>query len=216
MLKNAKRDIILALIIGEVSAWLLFFIIRNIIMENQNLSGITPYLSYLWIVFPILCALGVITARFLTKIIPVVYQLAKFVLVGGLNFLIDMGVLNFLIFYTGISAGAAQSGFKAISFSVAVLNSYFWNKFWVFESGKDKKTGGHFFQFIAVSLIGFVINLGADYLFVNMVSAWGGMPDKTWAQFSAMLAAFIALAWNFLGYKFLVFNNKMENNKLKV
>jgi putative flippase GtrA len=138
------------------------------------------------------------------------YQFAKFILVGSLNFLIDMGILNFLIFYTGISAGLPQSAFKGISFIVAVLNSYVWNKFWTFRSSTGHTVGKEFFQFLFVSTIGFFLNLGVDYFFVNVIHSYGGMPVKSWAQFSAMIAAIIALLWNFIGYKFIVFEVRQK------
>lgn len=205
-----KSDLLLALIIGEVCAWLMVFIARNLAVEMPAIAAITPYINYLPVVFPILCAAGLIIAHLLSKIVPVIYQAAKFVLVGGMNFLIDMGVLNFLIFYTGVSTGLVQSGFKGISFLVAVGNSFLWNKFWTFKRDSTEKVGQEFFQFVVVSIIGLLLNLGIDYVFVNIVHPFGGMPLKTWAQFSALLAAALSLFWNFLGYKFIVFDVKNE------
>jgi putative flippase GtrA len=149
-----------------------------------------------------------LAAYFLGKAIPIIYQLAKFVLIGGLNFLIDMGVLNFLIFATGISTGIIQSGFKAISFLLAVLNSYFCNKYWTFKKTTQGCLFQEFLRFLIVSVIGFVFNLTIDYVFVNAVGPLGGMTLKTWAQFSAFIAAALAMAWNFVGYKFIVFDTK--------
>ncbi len=184
------------------------FIARNLAVETPAIASLAHYINYLPVVFPILCAVGIIAAYALSKIILVVYQVAKFVLVGGMNFLIDMGVLNFLVFYTGIATGLVQSGFKGISFLVAVGNSYLWNKLWTFKRDSTEKVGREFFQFVVVSIIGLLINLGIDYVFVNIVHPFGGMPLKTWAQFSALLAAALSLFWNFLGYKFIVFNVK--------
>jgi putative flippase GtrA len=121
-----------------------------------------------------------------------------------------MGILNFLIFYTGISAGLPQSAFKGFSFIVAVLNSYVWNKFWTFRSSRTRTVGKEFFQFLVVSTVGFFLNVGADYFLVNIIHPLGGMPVKSWAQFSAMIAAIIALFWNFIGYKFIVFEVKQK------
>lgn len=208
-----KIDLLLALIIGEVCALIMVLIARNLAVEVPGIAAIMPYVNYLLVVFPLVCAIGLIFAYFAGRFLPVVYQAAKFVLVGGLNFLIDMGVLNFLVFFTGISAGLAQSGFKAASFLVAVINSYFWNKFWTFKRDSAESAGKEFLQFVIVSIIGFAINLGVDYAAVNMMSPFGGMLPKTWAQLSAMFAAIAALFWNFLGYKFIVFE-KPKNNSL--
>lgn len=207
-----KSDLLLALIIGEVCAWLIWLIARNLAIEVPGIAVAVPYLNYLPVVFPVLCALGLAAAYFLSKAIPVVYQIAKFVLVGGTNFLIDMGVLNFLVFYTGISIGLTQSVFKGISFFAAVINSYLWNKFWTFKRESAESAGKEFLQFVIVSVIGFGINLGVDYVAVNMISPFGSIGAKTWAQIGALIAAVVALFWNFLGYKFIVFEEKKNTN----
>jgi len=199
---------VLALIIGEVSAWLIIVITGNLAGENPGILFVTPYLKYLPFVFPIFCLIFLRIARWIGKTIPVVYQLAKFILIGGLNFLIDMGVLNFLIFATGISTGIIQSGFKAVSFLLAMLNSYIGNKYWTFKRTTQEGVFQEFFQFLIVSAIGFALNLTIDYVFVNTIGPLGGMALKTWAQFSGFMAAAMAMFWNFLGYKFIVFDTK--------
>ncbi len=206
MNKFKKSDLLFPLVIGEVCAWLMILVGRNLVTENPSLAGLSQYLNYLPIVFPLLCIVGLFAAYLLSKVIPVLYQIAKFVLVGGFNFLLDMAVLNFLVFATGIASGIIQTGFKSVSFFIAVINSYLLNKYWTFKRESDESASKEFLQFVIVSLIGMFINASVDYVFVNMVSPFGGMPLKTWAQFSAVLAAAVGMFWNFLGYKFIVFN----------
>ena len=177
-------------------------------MENAGVQVLLPYFKYLPFVFPLICLTGMLIARLLRNLLPTVYQVAKFILVGGLNFLIDMGVLNFLIFATGISTGIIQSGFKAVSFLLAMLNSYLGNKYWTFKRTTQEGVFHEFLQFLIVSVIGFALNLTIDYVFVKTVGPLGGMTLKTWAQFSAFIAAALAMTWNFIGYKFIVFNAK--------
>jgi len=201
-------DLILTLFIGEICAWLMMLIGQNLSGENPAIRILLPYFKYLPFVFPVLCLAGLLAAYFLGRVLPTVYQLAKFILVGGLNFLIDMGVLNFLIFSTGISTGITQSGFKSLSFLVAVLNSYFWNKYWTFKRAAQENVFQEFLQFLIVSVIGFFINITTDYILVNNIGPQWGMALKTWAQLSAVIATVVALNWNFIGYKFIVFDTK--------
>lgn len=200
-----KIDLLVALIIGEVAALLMVLIGNNLAGESNVFKALAPYLNYLLIIFPIACAAGLYVAHILSRFIGIIYQFAKFVLVGGLNFLIDMGALNFLIFYTGISTGLAQSGFKGISFLIATINSYFWNKHWTFERKNIESPQKEFLEFLVVSTIGFLINLSIDYVVVNLISPLGGMNPKIWAQFGGLMASIAALSWNFIGYKFIVF-----------
>ena len=122
-----KKDFITALIIGEISAWLIILISKNFI-ENFPLWWLLP------IILPILCGGGMMIALFFEKRSIAFYQLSKFFLVGGMNVLVDLGILNLLIFASGIAAGLWYSVFKGISFLVAATNSYFWNKHWTFET----------------------------------------------------------------------------------
>ena len=210
-MKNLKKtDVLLAFIIGGVDALIVVLIAKNLAVEIPVIEIALRFRNVFIIALPLLCVAVLILSHYLSRTIPVVHQFSKFTLVGSLNFLIDMGVLNFLIFYTGISAGLTQSVFKGISFTAAVINSYVWNKFWTFDHATTKGVGKEFFQFLVISTIGFFINLGVDYFFVNIVHPFFGMYAKSWAQFSAMIASIIALFWNFIGYKFIVFEAKQK------
>jgi putative flippase GtrA len=55
-------------------------------------------------------------------------QFLRFAGIGFLNTAVDFSVIN----VTGITAGARLSYVNTIAFSVAVIHSYFWNKFWAF------------------------------------------------------------------------------------
>ena len=192
-----KSDIYAGLIIGIMVALLLPVIARNIDVS-------IPYERALILVFPILTLLGLYIARVLSRVVPVIYQVAKFALVGALNTAVDFGVANFLIIISGIAVGTEVIAFKGISFTVAVINSYFWNKFWTFRK-KEGGGFGEFSQFLVVSFVGLGINLGVAYLVINTLSPVGGMSDKQWANVGFLVATFVALAWNFFGYKFIVF-----------
>jgi putative flippase GtrA len=206
-MKN-KKDILLALVIGEICGLLMFFIIKNLATENPAIASLLPFTNYLPLVFPLLCAFGMFVVGLIEGVMPSLYQVAKFVLVGGTNFLIDMGVLNILIFISGVSFGMTQSAFKGVSFTVAVVNSYFWNKFWVFKRNRTETAGKEFMQFVVVSIVGFLINIGIDKVLVDGIGPMGNIQAKTWAQIAAAGSAIIALFWNFAGYKFIVFDSK--------
>lgn len=201
-----KSDIIASLIIGELISWFALGILKNldvkiIGMETRILYFVLP------IAFPLLSLAAIWFAYILGKRFLIIWQAAKFILVGVLNTFVDLGVLNVLIFISGLASGGAYSLFKGISFIVASCNSYFWNKFWTFEkkeTGEDpKKT--EFTQFFAVSVGGFLINVGVASLVVNAVEPQFGFNPKVWANIGAIIATFLGMTWNFLGYKFIVF-----------
>ncbi|MFH1657226.1 MAG: GtrA family protein [bacterium] len=193
-----KFDFIIALIIGELIALFSFGILKNLNLETKLLYWIWP------IFLPIFCAACLWFASVLATKIKFIWQLAKFVLVGVLNTVIDIGVLNILIYLSGLASGTFYSAFKGLSFALSVVNSYFWNKHWTFGK-KNEKSRKEFIQFFIVSLIGFAINVTSASLIVNIIGPQFGLSSTTWANVGAIGAAFCGMTWNFLGYKFIVF-----------
>ncbi len=208
-----KSDIFIALFIGEAVALCFLVILRNVAIEKMDLlCWILP------IAFPILSLLGLWIAFLVGKKFHIVFQGAKFALTGALNTFVDLGVLNLLILIFGIASGFGYSAFKAISFGVALINSYFWNKFWTFTPLDSKHLTGfkkkkvsdsqhkkEFFQFFLVSIVGFAINVGTASFIVCAISPQFGLSPEIWANVGAIAAAFTGLTWNFFGYKFIVF-----------
>ncbi len=133
-------------------------------------------------------------------------QITKYVLVGSLNTGIDFAVLNLLLWMTGIYSGKWIILLNAIAFSVAVINSYFWNKFWTF---KDKGTDGskvkEFSQFVSITLIGMILNTAVVYFMTTFTSPIMELSPELWANLAKVFATGISLVWNFLGYKFIIF-----------
>ena len=134
-----------------------------------------------------------------------IVQFSKFIVIGVLNTGIDFAILNLLMWQTGIYSGRYIILLNAISFSVAVINSYFWNKFWIFRAKETTQTGKEFFQFIAITLIGMAINTAIVYSVTTLISPMFGLSEGLWANLAKVAATGISLIWNFTGYKLLVF-----------
>jgi len=137
-------------------------------------------------------------------------QFIKFVLVGLSNFVIAFGILNLLMFLTGITSGFYYSIFIAISFACAVINSYIWNKRWTFKKG-NKLEKKEFSKFLTITLITFGLNIVLASALVNLVGPIGGISSYVWANISALAAASFTTLINFFGYKYLVFPNRPEH-----
>ncbi|HJN62424.1 MAG TPA: GtrA family protein [Candidatus Parcubacteria bacterium] len=194
-----RIDIIAPLIIGEIVALSGLAILKNLGIEKNILYLVLP------IALPILSLLGLWVAFIIGKKFLIFFQASKFVLVGALNTLIDLGVLNLLIFVSGSATGIFFPVFKSIGFIVATINSYFWNKYWTF--GKVKKDLGstEFSKFFITVFIGFLLNVGIASFIVNIIGPQFGQNEKVWANVGAFSAALLAWVWNFFGSKFLVF-----------
>jgi len=194
-----KKDIFIVLLIGEAIA-----LFGLTILRNMDIGGMGWLNWALPIIFPFITLFCFWVASILGKKFLFIFQLAKFGLTGALNTFIDLGILSILMAIFGISAGWGYSLFKGLSFIGATTNSYFWNKFWTFEK-KKSEVKKEFLQFLVVSGIGFGINVGAASLVVNVVGPQFGLTGRVWGMLGAVVAAFCAMTWNFLGYKFMVF-----------
>jgi len=200
--KLTQRDILFAGINGAI-----FGIMASTIAINLDIITFSPIL--ILIAFTLLAIFGIVVGYFLSRYVAsFFFQLAKFGAVGASNFSIDIGVYSLLIFMTGITTGSFIPLFKGLSFIVAVVNSYLWNKHWSFEDKSKTDVGKEFIQFLTVSLIGIIINIGIVHYLVNVLGSFGSIDGKTWATLSAIFSAVFVLTWNFVGYKFIVFKKK--------
>lgn len=153
------------------------------------------------ILIPVLSVVGMFIAFTIGNRVPILWQFTKFALVGVLNTAVDFGILNLLIVVTSITSGPGLIPLNALSFSAAVVNSYFWNKRWVFV-GKAK---GNFAVFFIVTLIGLGINSGIVFLIATFVTPFFEISGTLWVNFAKVLATGISLFWNFTGYRVIVF-----------
>ena len=202
-----KKDGLLGLVIGA-AVGLLIQPMLSTLSETLASFGLAVDLKtriIAFVFFTILAPVALFLASLVARWIKVVYQFAKFAAVGTLNSFIDFGVVNLLIAIFGVATGIAFSIFKAISFLFATTNSFFWNKFWTFDS-KGGDTTKQAIQFYVIAGIGLLVNVGVATL-VN--GARGeAVAVNLWANFAVLCGIFASFIWNFLGYKFIVFKKQ--------
>jgi putative flippase GtrA len=142
-----------------------------------------------------------------SPLVKFIRQFAKFVIVGGINTGIDFLVLNFLIFVTGITDSLELFLLNSVSFSIAVINSYFMNKHWTFQDKtKTEQEPVKFSQFFIISVIGLVINGLVLTSITTFIPPVFGLSAVFWANIAKLMATGFSLIWNFIGYKTFVFN----------
>ena len=206
-----KQDSIAIVALGAIVAVSFVFIFIDTGL-NAKVTGITgmPFAWLLLLAFiPPAAFLGLWIFAFLSKKISVLFQIGKFGAVGVSNTAVDLGVFSILKFLTGSTFGLAVAGINVPGFALAVINSYFWNKYWTFKKTEETisatKATGEFLQFIIVSVIGLGINSGLVYAFTTFMEPQFGLSQNLWATGVKIIATPVSFAWNFVGYKFIVF-----------
>ena len=124
-----------------------------------------------------------------------VKQAFKFLVVGVLNTGIDLAV--YFLLTRWVPFFVDQKVFaKGISYSLGILNSFFWNRSWTFKSQSEQQFKV-FVLFIITNLAGLAVNTFTMQIGLSMLH----LPD--WLALG--LATASTLLWNFLISKFVVF-----------
>ncbi len=160
---------------------------------------------------------------------PVIHQLVRFGIVGGSSFVIDFGIRWILTFHVPYGdrllsevfgswlqhsfpffaerfvspQNAAVPFFVVISASLAITNSFIWNRLWTFEiRGKEERLG-QFRRFVLVSVIGMILNVLISSTLANVIP---GHRQRSLAIATVIATIFVAV-WNFLGQRHYAFKS---------
>ena len=170
----------------------------------------TPHLNVLipFSVFfsPVISVVGFISFFYLARWVPILPQLARFCIVGFVSTAIEIAVINILIALTGHASGWYFTAFKTGTFLLALLNGYFLNRFWTFQS-LEERVHLEFGKYAGVNLVGIVINVSTASLLVNVIGVPQGVAAELWANIGVIAAVFVTMVWNFLSYRLFVFRS---------
>jgi|SRR3989338_2323209 len=209
-IKIYKKDFWLAILAGEIVAWLSLPTLKNIkIIDILYSFGINfnLFLS-IWVIFVPLGAIGGLGAFYLIARIKQrigFFQLGKYGVIGVLNTFLNAGVFNLLIFLTNISTGLIVDSFFVVAFVVTLMNSFLWNKFWAFEERKIENIKKEMLQFSGISAGVALINIAILHTVVNIIGAPIGIDSKIWANVGLVFTIIVAFSGNFFSYKYIVF-----------
>ena len=202
----SRSDYPVLFVISEINALFilfLFFTLRAEIPDvHSTLAGVQ------WGIFILSPVATFLFLRFFTRWSSLV-QFSKFCVISFSNLVIDFGILNLLIYYSGVAEGVLYSVFKAASFLLANVNGYAWNKFWTFRSREVEGWLKQFIRFFAVVGVGLVINVTvASYVVAEFGGSGGSISSTLWANIGAAVSLVFTLFWNFFGLKYLVFEKR--------
>ena len=135
----------------------------------------------------------------------------KFLAVGIISSIVDFGLMNIFTLIFKLPLVSAQ----AISFIIAVINSFLWNHYWTYPESRTKSPIQKFLQFLVVNIIGigirtlsipwfdkiifrFLTNKNIDLLLSKQVVS---------QNLFLAIAVVIVMMWNFFINRIWTFND---------
>jgi putative flippase GtrA len=135
----------------------------------------------------------------------------RFLIVGAFGAVVDFGTFNLLTLLTPIKAVVASM----MSFTVAVLSNFLWNRFWTYPDSRTKRVSHQLVQFFLINLIGLAIRTP---LFAFLEPRMINLADKYASQAplstitighnaSLAIAVCVVLLWNFFANRFWTYSD---------
>lgn len=128
-------------------------------------------------------------ARLLTEAV-------RFALIGAIGFLVDAAVLTALV--SGLGRGLYEA--RAVSFSLAVSVTWYLNRRFTFSDRRSADRKREYVRYVAVQIVGALINLGVYALVASGFPALAVYPVIPLAAGSA-----VAMFFNFLASRQFAF-----------
>jgi putative flippase GtrA len=161
-------------------------------------------------------------------------RFAKFLVVGTTGFIVDFGVFNLLIravqlpdvVVWGVPIKGATLA-QAISFTLAAINNFLWNRYWTYPDSRSKPILRQFGMFFVLSAIGLAIRTPIFSLLSGpMVALVESMQYGVFAgpinfatgtlhisieqlglNLALVVAVLVVLFWNFFSNRFITYSD---------
>ncbi|MBE7514196.1 MAG: GtrA family protein [Anaerolineales bacterium] len=146
----------------------------------------------------------------------------KFLFVGALGAVIDLGLTNLLMIIFHVQDGETNKVLLAssVGFTVAVCSNFFWNRYWTYPDSRSRAIVHQLVMFFILSVIGLAIRAfivaNLTVPFANAVTNFShsmkwAIEDKTLFKIGAngavMLSLVIVAAWNFAANRKITYSD---------
>jgi putative flippase GtrA len=129
-----------------------------------------------------------------------VTRFSKFLVVGTIGFIIDLGLLNLLHLGFGLVVLVSN----ALSFSAALTSNFLWNRYWTYPDSRTKTFVSQYIQFAGVNVLGLAINTGVLWLTLPWATHLVGTLGY---NLSKVIATLVVLFWNFFINRYWTYND---------
>ncbi len=140
-------------------------------------------------------------------------QVLRFGLVGGLNTLVDLLILNGLLWLFPTTSTLMLLAYNFLAYSMGAVNSFLLNKYWTFGS-RQKMTRGELARFTLTTLCGIgwssaILWLASTLLHPILINA------MVWANASKVVAIAGTALISYLGMRLWVFVSKAQKEQAR-
>ena len=134
-----------------------------------------------------------------------------FCFVGVFGAIVDFGVMNLILHFTGKAKLAST-----ISFIAAVISNFIWNRYWTYPDSRKKPVLQQLAQFFLINSIGlgirFILFLTIDRPIINLAEKlipqdFFIKPSVVGHNITMVIAIFIVLLWNFFANRLWTYND---------
>ena len=135
----------------------------------------------------------------------------KFCVVGVIGFVVDFGIMNLLLHFTGNARLAST-----VSFIAAVISNFIWNRYWTYPDSREKPLMQQLGQFFLINVIGlgirYVLFSTIDQPIINLAErvlpeTFFITPSVAGHNITMVIAVFIVMMWNFFANRLWTYND---------
>lgn len=140
----------------------------------------------------------------------------KFAFVGVTGTIVDFGLMNLLRLVVGLSLVWSQG----ISFTIAVINNFLWNRYWTYPDSRSKKTSHQLIQFSIINIIGITIRTPLiswlDQLLLNLLDRSSlELPLENYVisqNLALAISVGVIMLWNYFANRYWTYNDVKGND----
>lgn len=129
-------------------------------------------------------------------------EVVRFAAVGGLAFVVDVGLFNLLRFGPGELLGAKPLTAKVVSVAVSVLVAWLGNRYWTFSGSRQESRGRELFMFVLVNLGGMAIAVTCLAVSHYVLGLTSPLADNVAANGVGLV---LGTAFRYVCYRYVVF-----------
>ena len=135
----------------------------------------------------------------------------KLCVVGVIGCVVDFGIMNLILHFTGNARLAST-----VSFIAAVISNFIWNRYWTYPDSREKPLMQQLGQFFLINVIGlgirYLLFLTIDQPIITLAERilpadFFIKPDVVGHNITMIIAVFIVMMWNFFANRLWTYND---------